>query len=254
MPKAANIQYFSTPGQPFEVIICQNSTISYPLHNHISVYTVGLVLQGSLLLGVGEQTSLCQAGSAFVLPPYQPHFIKAQAAYSLLTVCIDKQSLEQQPAPTRQRLRQLLDNLKLTKAQKNRLLARLKPPQSDQAQPKGNLALRQAQKQLEKHPESSLSVAELAQAAYLSQYHFIRCFKRAVGLTPHQFQLQNRVRRGQQLLQEKNSIIKVALLTGFYDQSHFDKNFVKMLGLSPSRYRQACRPLSEIATANLKQA
>ena len=149
MPKAANIQYFSTPGQPFEVIICQNSTISYPLHNHISVYTVGLVLQGSLLLGVGEQTSLCQAGSAFVLPPYQPHFIKAQAAYSLLTVCIDKQSLEQQPAPTRQRLRQLPDNLQLTKAQKNRLLARLKPPQSDQAQPKGNLALRQAQKQLE---------------------------------------------------------------------------------------------------------
>lgn len=103
MPQTANIQYFSAPGQPFEVIICQNSTISYPLHNHISVYTVGLVLQGSLLLGVGKQTCLCQAGSSFVLPPYQPHFIKAQATYSLLTVCIDKQSLEQQPQPTRRR-------------------------------------------------------------------------------------------------------------------------------------------------------
>lgn len=47
MPQTANIQYLADPNQPFELIICENSTISYPLHNHISVYTVGLVLQGA---------------------------------------------------------------------------------------------------------------------------------------------------------------------------------------------------------------
>ena len=97
MPQTANIQYFSAPGQPFEVILCENSTISYPLHNHVSVYTAGLVLQGAFFLGIGTSASICRPGRAFVIPPYRPHFIKAHSPYSLLSLCIAKQEICQPP-------------------------------------------------------------------------------------------------------------------------------------------------------------
>ena len=40
----------------------------------------------------------------------------------------------------------------------------------------------------------------MAQNAFVSKYHFIRRFKAEVGLTPHQFQLQNRIRKAQRLM------------------------------------------------------
>lgn len=239
MPQTANIQYFSAPGQPFEVILCENSTISYPLHNHVSVYTVGLVLQGAFFLGIGNSSSICRPGRAFVIPPYRPHFIKAHSPYSLLSLCIAKQEICQPP----EFWQRLLADLNLSSAQQRQLLNCLNSLNRIDYQPAANPAIYQAQKQLEKCPENTLHIEELAQAAYLSKYHFIRCFKRAVGLTPHQFQIQNRIRKGQQLLRKSESITKVALLTGFYDQSHFNRHFTKILGLTPSRYQQACQTL-----------
>lgn len=242
MLNSANIRYFSVSGQPFEIILCQNSSFFYPLHNHVSVYTAGLVLQGSLVLGRGANSCVYRPGGVFVIPPYQPHFIQAQKPCSLLTVCIDKQSLRQQPQQIHQQLTRLLTGLKLAEAAAG-LLACLKQQETAPPPPAGHPAIRLAQKRLESFPESSLSVAELAQSAYLSQYYFIRCFKRAVGLTPHQFQIQNRVRKAQRLLRQMDSITKVALLAGFYDQSHFIKHFNKILGLTPGQYKQACRQL-----------
>lgn len=37
----------------------------------------------------------------------------------------------------------------------------------------------------------------MAQNAFLNKYHFIRSFKAEAGLTPHQFQIQNRIRKAQ---------------------------------------------------------
>lgn len=139
----------------------------------------------------------------------------------------------------------MLADLNLSSAQQRQLLNCLNSLNRIDYQPAANPAIYQAQKQLEKCPENTLHIEELAQAAYLSKYHFIRCFKRAVGLTPHQFQIQNRIRKGQQLLRKSESITKVALLTGFYDQSHFNRHFTKILGLTPSRYQQACQTLPE---------
>ena len=37
-----------------ELIFCDNSAISYLLHNHVSVFTVGMVLEGSVLLRIDK--------------------------------------------------------------------------------------------------------------------------------------------------------------------------------------------------------
>ena len=92
-------------------------------------------------------------------------------------------------------------------------------------------------KQLELYPEYKLTVEEMAQNVFLSKYHFIRSFKAEVGLTPHQFQIQNRIRKAQRLIHEVDTITEVALTTGFCDQSHFIKQFEKQVGLPPLTYK-----------------
>ena len=101
-----------------------------------------------------------------------------------------------------------------------------------------------AKNQLERYPEKKLSIDEMAQSAYISKYHFIRSFKQVVGLTPHQFQIQNRIRKAQHMLNDIDSITEVALTTGFCDQSHFIKQFEKYVGLTPTVYKTSCRQLA----------
>ena len=90
---------------------------------------------------------------------------------------------------------------------------------------------------MELYPETKFSIEEMAQNAFISKYHFIRSFKAEVGLTPHQFQLQNRIRKAQRLMHNAETITEVALTTGFCDQSHFIKQFEKYVGLPPLTYK-----------------
>lgn len=101
-----------------------------------------------------------------------------------------------------------------------------------------------AKKQIECYPEMKLSIDEMAHSLYISKYHFIRSFKQAIGLTPHQFQIQNRVRKAQHMLSNVDSIAEVALTTGFCDQSHFIKHFERYVGITPTVYKISCKILT----------
>ncbi len=56
------------------------------------------------------------------------------------------------------------------------------------------------------------------------------------GLTPHKFQIQCRIRKAQKLLLNGENIVNVSVAVGFYDQSHFDKYFRKIVGMTPKDY------------------
>ena len=45
-----SIRYIYNSNMGMELIFCENSTISYPTHNHVSVLTIGIVLDGSIVL------------------------------------------------------------------------------------------------------------------------------------------------------------------------------------------------------------
>ena len=93
---------------------------------------------------------------------------------------------------------------------------------------------------MENHAEKPLCLDDMAMQTHFSKYHLLRLFKQEVGLTPHQFQLQNRIRKAQKQILCCTSMAEVALDAGFCDQSHFIRQFEKLLGLSPTRYRCAC--------------
>ncbi len=65
----------------------------------------------------------------------------------------------------------------------------------------------------------------MEQDIFGSKYYLIRKFKSSIGMTPHQFCIQNRIRKSQGMLDEEKTISRIAAEMGFYDQSHFDKAF-----------------------------
>jgi AraC family transcriptional regulator len=88
-----------------------------------------------------------------------------------------------------------------------------------------------------------VSIAELADYCGMSESHFSREFKKAVGLPPHQYVLKLRLdRAGGALLASKARIIDIALDLGFTNVSHFSRAFALRYGMPPAEFRrqQAC--------------
>lgn len=248
MQKANSVQYLYDEHTNIELILCSNSVISYPLHNHVSVFTIGLVLCGSISLTVGDNSFTCETGNSFAVLPYIPHIIEAQNPYSLLTLCINKNAIDKcSKEEIKNQIRHLLTTaceLELTEIQTIQLLNRLDSFDNSSLLYSYEPFIDLAKKQIECYPEMKLSIDEMAHSLYISKYHFIRSFRQAVGLTPHQFQIQNRIRKAQHLLNNVDSITEVALTTGFCDQSHFIKHFEKYVGLTPAVYKISCKILT----------
>ena len=87
------------------------------------------------------------------------------------------------------------------------------------------------------NPELEISIAEMSKKVNISSFHMIRKFTEENGLTPHKFQMQCRIRKAQELLKEGYKVIDVAQMVGFCDQSHLDRVFRKMVGITPEQYR-----------------
>ena len=86
------------------------------------------------------------------------------------------------------------------------------------------------------------SLATLAQAAQLSEYHFSRLFKRATGLSPSHYFIGLRMARARQLLLEtERSVIDIGLEVGYSSASHFSQVFRREVGVTPSAYRNPAR-------------
>lgn len=83
------------------------------------------------------------------------------------------------------------------------------------------------------------SLGLLAEQAGMSEYHFNRLFKSAVGMPPSQYQIKLRIEAARRLLRESEmSIVTIANQVGYSNPSHFSRIFRKDTGLSPSEYRR----------------
>lgn len=102
--------------------------------------------------------------------------------------------------------------------------------------------LRRVQDYLNDQFEQDLSLAELAAIAGYSPAHFARQFKQATGLAPHQYLIRCRVERARVLLETGLfTVSEVAQRVGFADQSHLDRHFKHLLGVSPHTVLQSSK-------------
>lgn len=84
-----------------------------------------------------------------------------------------------------------------------------------------------------------LSLNELAAVASLSPNHFLRTFKQVFHLTPHQFLINKRLERAQQLLLASElSVTDICFALGFESLGSFSWLFRKRSGMSPSDFRR----------------
>ncbi|MDE6313450.1 MAG: AraC family transcriptional regulator [Lachnospiraceae bacterium] len=84
-----------------------------------------------------------------------------------------------------------------------------------------------------------ITVADLAALCDFSEYHFMRFFKRYVGMTCIDYINNYRLDVASVMLKEKNSsIMEIALDAGFNNISYFNKLFKSKFHVTPSEYRR----------------
>jgi AraC family transcriptional regulator of arabinose operon len=109
---------------------------------------------------------------------------------------------------------------------------------------------------LQESCERVVSLRDLSQLVNLSESHLSHLFRRQTGMSPQRYLKVARMYRASQLLGTTFlSVKEVMAKVGYNDPSHFVREFEKMMGESPSKYRQHHfrTPTSFTAFANEKQ-
>jgi AraC family transcriptional regulator len=105
---------------------------------------------------------------------------------------------------------------------------------------------------IEDHLTAPIRVEDLSQHVYLSEFHFNRLFKTAVGLSPKQYILGRKMALAQTRLKDsRDSLIDIAYELGFEYPEVFSRAFKNQFGISPQHYRIQQPPLSTVPKADV---
>ncbi|EJT05031.1 AraC family transcriptional regulator [Rhizobium sp. CCGE 510] len=97
-------------------------------------------------------------------------------------------------------------------------------------------SIRAAQELIDDDPLVAVSLTDLSRESGLSRFQVLRGFAKATGLTPHAYLVQARIHIARRLIAQGMPLAEAALASGFADQSHMTRVFVRKYGLSPSLY------------------
>lgn len=99
--------------------------------------------------------------------------------------------------------------------------------------------MNQLLKQIQKNYDQPISLETLAETSGISYYHLSRLFKKQVGVNFTEYLNQIRLMHAAEaLVLTSQSVIKVALNSGFSNAKNFHQVFKKQYGLTPSNYRK----------------
>ena len=101
---------------------------------------------------------------------------------------------------------------------------------------KEHLGIQRVRSYLEENYAENISLEQLAAIAHLSPFHLLRSFRDQVGLPPHAYQIQTRIKHAKYMLGVGLPCIETAIAVGFADQSHFTRNFKRIVGAPPALY------------------
>jgi AraC family transcriptional regulator len=91
---------------------------------------------------------------------------------------------------------------------------------------------------VEEHLSEDMAVADLADVACLSIFHFTRAFSAATGVPPHRYVSQRRLESAKAMIASgRVSLGEAALACRFSSQSSFTRAFHRATGMTPKEYR-----------------
>lgn len=242
------MKYFRSSQYPIEFVLSENINKNFSSHNHANHYIISLCIKGRVTATLENKFLLLKENDFFAVPPFMPHAVSLTDTSTLVSLCMDKSFIEDYSS---QKGAEILEMLllspkiqkQISKSQTELLLQAVSyvyelhdtPQEANSPAAIENDMLILCDR-LMNHCSDSLSLDSLAKDLYLSKYYLIRKCKRNLGLTPHKFHLQNRIRKAQTLLFANKSVTEASIDTGFYDQSHFDRSFKNIVGISPTEY------------------
>jgi len=255
-----------------ELLRADYLTQSFPRHTH-ERYAVGVIERGALgffyrgenVVASPGHINLCIPGEAHTGQPavaegwsYRMFYFDATMLQQAASEVADRprqlpffRSGVLADASTAQQLRQL--HLQLEKPDTSPLesetillevLAQLINRHADDPPPTCRVgrepsAVRRLKHYLESHYAEDISLGSLSQLTHLSRYHLVRVFREAVGIPPHTYLRQVRMRHAKDMLASGQPIAEVAVATGFTDQSHLTRWFKRLWGYTPGQYRNS---------------
>jgi AraC family transcriptional regulator len=93
---------------------------------------------------------------------------------------------------------------------------------------------------------SGITLADMADIAYLSPFHFLRVFRQAFGVAPGHFFTALRMEAAKQLLRTTTeSVVDVCFSVGYSSPSTFSTRFAQLVGETPRAYRALCETFFE---------
>ncbi len=100
-----------------------------------------------------------------------------------------------------------------------------------------------AKQYIEEHLTEELSLGQVAAAVHTSTFYFCKLFKKATGLNFTAFVSRLRTEKAKNLLLNPNlRVSEIAYEVGFQSLTHFNRVFKKVVGQSPTEYREQLGP------------
>lgn len=219
----------------YEILKISDSSHHFPTHIHKNV-CVGRIDSGERYLCLNNSVRLLKKGDLFCIPPFTAHqcYTKEGGKVSYTVFCfggINDLTLEMLDADIVSSgcIINNIDEL-YQYALTNNTIEGLQNKYSEYLI-----------NYIDKYYDNSLTIEKLAGEVHLSKYHLLHMFKKNVGISLHQYLIQVRVKKAEELITNQNDLTVLALDTGFYDQSHFIRNFKKHVGMTPGNYYKAVK-------------
>ena len=224
------IQKIISDSPYYEILKINDSSHHFPTHIHKRT-CVGRVDAGAKVLVLHGEKQLLPAGAFFHIPPFTAHdcYTENGMQVSYTVFCFNDLA-----GITLERLKSdiLTANIPITNIEQIYNYAHKVHKVVTVESACCNFII----EYIDKNFAHELSIDKIAQEVGLSKYHLIRIFKKNVGLSLHQYLIQTRIKKAAELMKNQNDLVTLALDTGFYDQSHFIRNFKKHIGTTPGNY------------------
>jgi AraC-like DNA-binding protein len=258
----------------------RNFQTRIPSHVH-STYVLGVVDEGAVQVTVRGEAWLATAGSVIALQPYQAHaeFAVGDDGWSFRylypTETVVRQALGAEARADAVGLRFAKpviadDALALALGEIHDRLAAAHPAADTQPllaglfrttrarhcapidarvrKSRSRNGARVARRMIVEGNLQRITIAELADAAGVSPFHFNRVFREEIGLPPYAYFEQVRIARAHDMILAGRSLSTIAYALGFSDQAHFTRHFHRASIMTPGQYATVSRDIMAIAS------